>query len=157
MAEKECFKCGVVKPLGSFYKHPGMRDGRVNKCKDCNKLDVRRNRADNVEHYREYDRKRGNRQDAEYLRSYRSRYPGKYMAHSAVSNAVRGGKIKKPDECEVCGSEENIHAHHDDYAKPLDVRWLCAVCHKAWHLVNGEAKNATQETTNQSPIQKEVS
>jgi len=41
----------------------------------------------------------------------------------------------------VCGSSEYIHAHHDDYDKPLDVRWLCAAHHKQWHDENGEAKN----------------
>lgn len=143
MANKECFKCGVTKTLSDFYKHPKMKDGRLNKCIECTKLDVSRNRLANVDHYREYDRRRGNRQDKSYRDSYKERYPNKYRAHNAVSNAVRDGKIKRGTECELCKTENNIHAHHDDYAKPLDVRWLCAVCHKAWHLVNGEAANAS--------------
>lgn len=141
MTHKECFKCGATKPLSEFYKHPRMKDGHVNKCKDCNKLDVSRNRLANVERYREYDRKRGSRQDKAYRDGHKERYPNKRKAHSVVSNAIRDGKLKRGTECEVCGASGRLEAHHDDYAKPLEVKFLCGVCHKAWHLVHGEGKN----------------
>jgi len=144
---KSCFKCGEVKPLSFFYKHPQMADGRVNKCKECNKSDVRKNRADNIEHYRAYDRVRGNRQAPEYSREYyrlnrekalasKKRYqdanPVRYKANTAVGNAVRDGRlIKLP--CEVCGSNERIHGHHEDYSKPLVVIWLCSKHHGEAH------------------------
>lgn len=35
--------------------------------------------------------------------------------------------------CEVCGRTRNVDAHHDDYAKPLDVRWLCRSHHRKLH------------------------
>lgn len=53
-------------------------------------------------------------------------------ARSAVSHALSSGKIKKMP-CEVCRNE-NVHGHHDDYSKPLKVRWLCPVHHRAEHL-----------------------
>ena len=59
MSTKRCFKCACEKPLDDFYKHARMKDGRLNKCIECTKLDVRRNRADNIEHYRSFDRMRG--------------------------------------------------------------------------------------------------
>ena len=45
MDTKICFKCGRELPLSSFYKHPKMGDGHLNKCKDCAKKDVSENIA----------------------------------------------------------------------------------------------------------------
>jgi hypothetical protein len=43
---------------------------------------------------------------------------------------LKRGKItQKP--CEVCG--ELAQMHHDDYSRPLDVRWLCREHHLAHH------------------------
>lgn len=141
--EKKCFKCGGVKSLSAFYKHKGMADGHLNKCKECAKKDVRKNRVLRVDYYREYDVSRGSRQSAEYQKNYRNEFPMKYAAHTLVANAVRDGRIMKSNICEVCNKfHEKIHGHHDDYALPLVVRWLCPPCHKHWHKVNGEALNA---------------
>lgn len=138
---KKCFKCEAVKPLEDFYRHPMMSDGRVNKCKECNKKDVKENRLHKIDYYREYDRKRGNRQPEEYGREYIKRFPIKYYAHTIVGNHIRDGKlIRMP--CEVCGDVKRIHAHHDDYAFPLSVRWLCAAHHRQWHIKHGEGKNS---------------
>lgn len=137
---KVCFKCFEEKPLSEFYKHPRMADGRMGKCKECNKKDVRENRINKIEHYREYDRERGARQGPEYTRQYREAYPNKYKATNMVRSAIRDDKLFK-EPCAVCGSTENIHAHHDDYAKPLNVKWLCAAHHCQWHRDNGEGAN----------------
>lgn len=118
-----------------------MADGHLNKCKECTKRDVKKHRKEN-EHVREYDRKRGNRQSAEYLRAYRMRYPKKWHAHCVINNGVRDGRITKLDNCEQCGSNYHVEGHHDDYDKPYEVRWLCSRCHKRWHAEHGEAKNA---------------
>lgn len=32
---------------------------------------------------------------------------------------------------------DEVEAHHDDYSKPLGVRWLCRDDHKAWHDAKG--------------------
>ena len=140
--EKTCFKCGETKPFREFYRHNAMSGGRLNKCIDCTKLDAKNHRLLNLDRIRAYDRERGNRQSAEYLANYRKRYPRKYKAHNAVNNAIRDGKIQKVSECSECGSDFHVEAHHDDYSKPLQVRWLCAACHKQWHALHGEAKNA---------------
>lgn len=55
-------------------------------------------------------------------------------ARCAVADAIRRGKITPPLRCEKCevGKPE---AHHEDYSKPLDVKWLCRQCHKGEHQI----------------------
>ena len=148
MKEKKCFKCGDVKPLEDFYRHPGMSDGHVNKCKECNKRDVRENRAKKIVYYRAYDRKRamspkrvsareeyaktaiGKESHAMSLKKSRKKNIHKVNARSIVLRAIKSGKLHRLP-CEVCGSTDKIHAHHEDYSKPLDVIWLCSA-HHAW-------------------------
>jgi hypothetical protein len=55
----------------------------------------------------------------------------KRKARSTLNHAVRDGKISR-EPCAVCGSEKS-EAHHDDYTRPLDVRWLCFKHHRAYH------------------------
>lgn len=57
--------------------------------------------------------------------------PVKRRARSAVQSALRRGILTRAP-CETCG-RPNAQAHHDDYARPLDVRWLCVPCHAAVH------------------------
>lgn len=137
---KECFKCHIEKDLSEFYKHKQMADGHLNKCKACSKSDSTSNRNKNIDRIREYDRNRGNRQPPEYLKEWRTKHQNKYKAHNMVNNAIRDGKMFS-ERCESCGTDSQTHAHHDDYLKPLNVRWLCAACHSQWHRDNGEAKN----------------
>lgn len=132
--EKICKKCGETNQA-EFYKQ------QVSECKSCTRERVRNNRIAKIEYYREYDRKRGNRQSPEYVKDYRNKYPNKYKATNMVNNAIRDKKLFR-EPCESCGSTSNIHAHHDDYSKPLNVRWLCAPCHSQWHMENGEGINA---------------
>lgn len=62
-----------------------------------------------------------------------SRTPLGRAAHLAVRRALKNGTLtRKP--CETCGSTSLVHAHHDDYLKPLVVRWLCPKCHVRHHL-----------------------
>jgi hypothetical protein len=140
MDKKTCFKCLEELPLIGFYKHREMADGHVNKCKECTKKDVINNRVKNIEYYRKYDRDRGCRVKPGYTKWYRDKYPNKYLATTMVGNALKAKKLFQ-EPCGVCGSEKRAHAHHDDYAKPLNVRWLCAAHHRQWHVKNGEAKN----------------
>lgn len=66
-------------------------------------------------------------------------------AQNMVETAIKNG-ILTPRPCEVCGESgvmrdgrSKIQAHHDDYNKPLEVRWLCQKHHHEWHK-NNKAK-----------------
>ena len=133
---KECFKCHEVKPLEEFYKHGRMADGHLGKCKTCTKRDVIANRSDNVLYYRAYDVKRmktpkGLARLNRACKRYRKANPRKYAAHSLLNSAINCHRVfRKP--CEKCGADKS-HAHHENYDKPLEVVWLCAVCHSKRH------------------------
>lgn len=55
----------------------------------------------------------------------------KRPARQAVARALRDGRLVK-QSCEVCG-EAKTEAHHDDYDRWLDVRWLCPKHHRELH------------------------
>lgn len=149
---KVCRQCGQDVRLADYYRHPRMADGRLNVCKPCHRSNVRANREANADHYRAYEQGRATlphrvaaRQEysqtpegrAAHARahvSFKERNPVKRAAQVAVGNAIRGGRMTR-QPCEVCGKEQ-AHAHHDDYSKPLDVRWLCTTHHAEWHKHN---------------------
>jgi len=121
------------------------------KCKPCTCRDVRANRLVRIDQYREYEKGRamiphrvamreayqqtpaGKDAVARARRKFKERNPVKRAAQVAVGNALRNGRLtRKP--CEKCGAR--AQAHHDDYSKPLDVRWLCTKHHAEWHKHN---------------------
>jgi hypothetical protein len=133
---KVCFKCGLNLSLEEFYRHPQMGDGRLNKCKGCTKKDVAGNYQGNRKYYQEYEKKRCQTEERKkkaliYQQRRRKRFPEKEKARLLVSRAVKTGKIARAP-CEVCGSPDS-EAHHTDYLKPLEVRWLCFKHHREAH------------------------
>lgn len=62
----------------------------------------------------------------------------KTRARLAVREALRDGRLVR-GACEVCGSA-NAQAHHDDYTKRLQVRWLCAFHHNRHHTEERKKK-----------------
>lgn len=133
---KTCFKCHQTFSLDEFYAHPRMKDGYLNKCKTCTKLDALLHRAANLDRCHDYDRRRFQENPARRAaniarnKARNRRIPHKAKARQCVSRAKRS--VLKPKPCEVCGTEP-AQAHHTDYSKPLDVTWLCSRCHGAAH------------------------
>ncbi len=58
----------------------------------------------------------------------------KRYAQGRLDKALKAGRIVRPLFCEGCAKGGALHGHHDDYSRPLDVRWLCPRCHKATHM-----------------------
>jgi len=76
-----------------------------------------------------------NRASAKRHGWYKGKYsdPIKVNARNRVRSDVHEGRmIKLP--CEVCGNTKS-QGHHEDYSKPLKVKWLCAKHHKEVHNV----------------------
>jgi hypothetical protein len=68
---------------------------------------------------------------AEQMKGYRLNLIEHHKAREAVNKAIKKGlMIRLP--CEVCGLAKS-EAHHDDYSKPLDVRFLCRKHHLEHH------------------------
>lgn len=113
---------------------PLWGSGRKNTCSSCGKL-------------KEKDMVKESRCKSCKFEARKKNYPVKILdpvyklktiARKTLNKYVSLGKINKMP-CEVCGKEK-VDAHHDDYMKPLDVRWLCRTHHLEYHK-NGSIDN----------------
>ena len=73
-------------------------------------------------------------------------------AQNLLEQALEDGIIERHYICEACGDSgafvdgrNKVQAHHDDYNKPLTVRWLCQKCHHEWHKEHRAKEKATSE------------
>lgn len=119
--KKNCNRCG-----NNFY----TRGNFSLRCKTCRKPHI----ADYQKDYVNKNKKVINaRIRGEYARLRREKFPEKTKARDTLNNSIKSGKIEK-ENCRVCSSSKRIHAHHNDYSKPLKVVWLCPIHHKKLHL-----------------------
>lgn len=97
-------------------------------------------RAANIEQARESEKNRSmNRHKRnkaainEKRREYYANNLEKFRAKAKVRNAIKYGRLVRPSKCEAklacCMGDGKIEAHHSDYARPLDVIWVCKSCH----------------------------
>lgn len=49
-----------------------------------------------------------------------------------MHKALKRGELVM-GRCRMCDTDKDITAHHVDYSKPLEVRWLCKPCHESLH------------------------
>jgi hypothetical protein len=85
-------------------------------------------------------RARKRRADVEQSRT-RRRDTKEAKARQAVQDAVKRGKLIKPDHCEGClepKTARELQGHHEDYDKPLEVHFFCSGCHA---IADGRAVN----------------
>jgi hypothetical protein len=131
---KRCAKCRQFLPEAAFWRDRSNSDGLVSRCRDCKR--AARTPEGNRKYYarhREAERARHrarHRRDKAGKKRPPSADPFKKRARKKLKYAVASGKIQKPSTCSQCGSTtERIDGHHTDYSKPLDVQWLCTICH----------------------------
>lgn len=119
---KECLRCHQVLALVWFNKDRIRPDGHHSYCKDCTNAKDRG--------YYQHRLAKG----VKVKSGKHPRVTGlKYIARSKSHFAIQSGKIPR-QPCEVCGAAK-VHGHHDDYTKPLELRWLCPKHHSEHHRV----------------------
>jgi hypothetical protein len=83
-------------------------------------------------------------------RSLRELNALKRDAARAVKQAICEDRLTS-HPCEVCGLKRS-EAHHDDYAKPLDVRWLCRHHHRKRDAELREMRRAAAKHASALPV-----
>lgn len=119
----------------------------MKKCRHCNEykehlyVECKFNSKDGIREYfccrecgskraREYRKTKGGKLVwANIQRRQYKKFSKKVIARTMLYAAVKSGKVLKPNRCSKCKSNRNIQGHHTDYLKPLEVIWLCKICH----------------------------
>ncbi len=127
--EKLCSHCRTIKPAMAF--NVAINGRLASWCKVCLSKQRAENRASGKIKNPNDEATKAKWRNAQKL--YHSRHPEKARARQAIANAIAAGKIVKPDHCERCNQAVKVQAHHDDYSKPFEVRWLCRPCHCKQH------------------------
>lgn len=138
---KKCSTCKIEKPKEDFYSAKRSKDGLKSQCKKCHSITTMLSR--NNDNHRDYNRewmrrsKYCTRDEVRERDMLRSRVRGKSIevrARNLANRAVELGFLVRPDKCPECGETDlKVHAHHNDYTKPLDVIWMCSECHGLRH------------------------
>lgn len=139
---KQCSVCGETKPLDDFPRHRRGRHGRAYDCRKCRAAyDASPDRlARKVAANKRYrSTEKGKSANNAHAVRYHRRHPEKLRAVQLVHEAVQRGDLTK-NPCERCGATDQVQGHHDDYSKPLEVRWLCQQCHNAHHRAERGAR-----------------
>lgn len=121
---KLCARCKEMVDVSLFPAHKPAADGLASYCRPC------------IRDFKKWylGTPEGKAKRLAWNAKYRERNRVKDAAHRAVAKAIRSGMIFR-QPCEACGAAD-AEAHHDDYGKPLGVRWLCDTHHKEWHRAN---------------------
>lgn len=145
--QKFCKGCDSWLYEAAFPRSKAKYDGLHAYCLACNRTKQAAERARRGEGYREM-RRRYRRTDrgARAYSKYKPTHPWQHEAQKKIWLEIQAGRLVKPKTCSECDRGGRIDGHHDDYAKPLVVRWLCRWCHQKWHRIHGEALNANSAT-----------
>lgn len=138
----KCGRCSVFKPESDFYVDGKTAAGISSQCRACHMEGNLRTRdrdnarslnADHMRRARAADPEKFRARDRASAQKKRLLNSEKVLARQALNNAVKRGDVVRPGACEACGHLTAVAGHHDDYSKPLQVRWLCRACHGKEH------------------------
>ena len=118
---KTCSMCKDQKPIDAFGSNQRSKDGHQHMCRECHKVYWHKKNIDRMP----YLSRRQKFED--------QKMPERARARKAARKAVKKGFIQPPELCSMCGKEPWYDMHHDDYEKPLAVKFLCRGCHKLVH------------------------
>lgn len=125
---KSCTKCHQKKDLMEFYKNKPSRDGHLNKCKTCCKKYCQTEK-DRANHKRFDQSEKGKARN----KRFNICHPNRKKATHAVSNAIRAGRLPRPDSllCHYCPVQAQEYHHWHGYEPEhwLDVIPVCIECH----------------------------
>lgn len=151
-----CKLCGKTKNKNEFYILCRRPSGKIYYQAHCKLCDNKRRKKhynenhekecisrrkyydkhkEQWEHYLKWDKtEEGRKRKTELAKIRRQKNPKLFSAGKKLLTAIKSGKLKRPSVCEKCGKKgKRIIAHHYDYDKPLDVLWICEICHSAIH------------------------
>ena len=150
---EQCWRCPSCErwlPRDAYSTEPRRPNGLDGRCKRCRRNLRRGRRNETLEHVRAqgrgYYRESGGREKARKYyrqnslkciaatRASDAKNPERRRARTAAYHARQSGLLLRPEKCSCCGRADlPIESHHPDYSKPLDVEWLCTVCHGRRH------------------------
>jgi hypothetical protein len=125
----KCYVCGKIKTREGFNQYNKVT------CRVCIMVRKRQWNKNHPERLKEYKEKRlKGKRYRKTIDGWMRLNPEKRRAHHIVDKAIMRGKIKRPETCQKCGLVLKLHAHHNDYSKPLKVYWVCPSCHRIIHF-----------------------
>lgn len=137
---RKCRGCKIIKDLNEFCKNRTKTLGYDYLCKSCHSKQEKIRRQSNPDKYREINRQSTKRNSwkwkemwSRYQKRYCKLYPRRHRANAILNYYVKTKSIKRPNICFNCNRSGKIEGHHCDYEKPLEIIWLCGICHKQTH------------------------
>lgn len=150
---KTCRICNQTKSLSEFHKNSDHHDKHLNTCKICQcayqkhyrqtekgkayqkcyQQKYRQGEKGKTARKRYNQSEKGRKVKSIAVKCYNIRHPEQFKAKHAVNNAIRDGRLPRPDslKCHYCPAQAKEYHHHKGYEPKhwLDVVPVCGKCH----------------------------